>query len=270
MHLLFCSRSFTTGVWICPDIPRLFLDAASGPPALIGTFTAEHCFLMIFSAAPCLLWNRKCSTWRSPSWSLRWIALQLTAFPVQSKSFWNRGRCSGSHFCDEAHADFTQLLCLIAAHPCQTPFTTKVKFQPNDNTLNLSCNSIAHSWILEILMSFWWPHRSSSTATQFHCQPRAHQLPPTFISLKLLPQCPVFIDLSEQPFGLSHGLVIGHRPPPTTAGGWVYLAADMPPTWHPLCFGLICWTPKETTFFNTNNKMQQYGAFMGHILFNMQ
>lgn len=111
MRLLFCSRSFTTGVWSCPDIPGLFLDAASGPPALIGTFIAEHCFLMIFSAAPCLLWNRKCCTWRSPSCSLRGIALQLTAFPVQSKSFWNRKRCSGSHFCDEARADFTQLLC---------------------------------------------------------------------------------------------------------------------------------------------------------------
>lgn len=115
------------------------------------------------------------------------------------------------------------------------------------HSLNLSCNSMAHSWTLNILMSFWWPHQSNST--QFHCQPRAHRLLPTFISLKLLPQCLVFIDLSEQPFGLSHSLVIGHRPPPTTAGGWIYLAADMPPTWHPLCFGLICWTPKENTIF---------------------
>lgn len=225
---------------------------------------------MIFSAAPCLLWNRKCPAWRSPSWSLRGIALQLTAFPVQSKSFWNRKRCSGSHFCDEAGADFTQRLCDSCSAMSDTVHSSSEISAKRQYSLNLSCNSMAHSWTLNILMSFWWPHRSSSTATQFHCQPRAHRLLPTFISLKLLPQCPVFIDLSEQPFGLSQGLVIGHRPPPTTAGGWIYLAADMLPTWHPLCFGLICWTPRENTFLYTNNKMQQYGAFMEPILFNMQ
>lgn len=50
------------------------------------------------------------------------------------------------------------------------------------------------------------------TATQLHCQPPAHLLLPAFISLKLLPLHPVFIDLSEQPFGLSYGLVIGPHP----------------------------------------------------------
>lgn len=248
MHLLFCSCSFTTEVWTSPDIPGLSLHAASGPSALIGTFIAKHRFLMIFCAAPCLLWN--CSIWRSPSWSLRGIALQLTAFPVQSKYSHFETGSSGSHFRDEVRANFTQLLCDSCSSMLDTVHSSSEVSGERQYSLNLSCDSMSHSWTHNILMSSvtGWPHRSSSTDTRFHCQPLAHLLLPTFISLKLLPQCPVFIDLSEQPFGLSHGLVIGHRPPPTTAGGWIYLAADAPPTCHPWRFRLICWTPTENTF----------------------
>lgn len=128
-----------------------------------------------------------------------------------------------------------------------------------------------YSWTRNILMSSvtGWPHLSNRTATQFHCQPLAHLLLPTFISLKLLPQCPVFIDLSEQPFGLSYGLVIGHRPPPTTAGVGGFISLQTCLQHHIPCVSDWSAEPQRRTPFSISNK-RQYGAFMGPVLFNMQ
>lgn len=109
-----------------------------------------------------------------------------------------------------AQASAVAEVLVAAAHPRQMQLTTQAKVQPSDDTPETH-----HAGLFQtdgLVISDVVFYQLASSSQQFHCQPLAHLLLPAFIPLKLLPLCPVFIDLSEQPFGLSYGLVIGLHP----------------------------------------------------------